>query len=58
MLPTGLSVEVTVGVPQASVAEAVPNAPLIVAVDGLQPSASALPVAEIEGGVTSVALNT
>ena len=53
MLPTGLSVDVTVGVPQASVAEAVPSAPLIVAVDGLQPSASALPVATSVGAVRS-----
>ena len=47
------SVDVTVGVPQASVAVAVPSAPSIVAVDGLHPSASAVPVAVIVGAATS-----
>ena len=47
------SVEMTVGLPQSSVADAIPNAPFIVAVDGLHPSASALPVAVRVGGVTS-----
>jgi len=45
--------EVTVGVPQPSVAEAEPSAPLIVALDGLQASANGLPVAVIDGAVTS-----
>ena len=53
MLCTAPSVAVTVGVPQASVAVAVPRAPFIVAVDGLHPSASALPVAVSVGAVTS-----
>ena len=53
MLLMGLSVEVTVGVPHASVAVAVPSAPLIVAVDGLHPSASSLPVATKVGLVKS-----
>jgi hypothetical protein len=44
---------VTVGIPQASVAVAVPNAPSIVAVDGLQPSARAFPLVVIAGPVTS-----
>ena len=52
-LTTEPSVEVTVGVPQASVAVAVPSAPFIVAVGGLHPSASAVPVAVIVGAVTS-----
>ena len=47
------SVEVTVGVPQASVADAVPNALFIVAVDGLHPSVKLLPVAVSVGVVTS-----
>jgi hypothetical protein len=50
---TGLSVEVTVGVPQASFADAVPSAPLRVAVDGLQPSVNDVPDAVIVGGVLS-----
>jgi hypothetical protein len=48
------SVDVTVGVPQASVAVAVPSAPFIVAVDGLHPSARALPVAVMTGAVISI----
>ena len=44
---------VNVGVPQASVAVAVPKAPLIVAVDGLHPSARAPPVAVRVGAVRS-----
>jgi hypothetical protein len=47
------SVDVTVGVPQASVAVAVPNAPFIAAVDGLHPSSSAPPVAVSVGAVIS-----
>jgi hypothetical protein len=53
LLTTPPSVDVTVGVPQASVAVAVPRAPSIVAVDGLHPNASALPVAVSVGGVIS-----
>ena len=53
MLLTDPSVDVTVGVPHASVAEAVPSAPSIVAVDGLQPRASALPFATRVGAVKS-----
>ena len=41
------------GVPQASVAVAEPNAASIAAVDGLQPSGELLPVAVIVGGVAS-----
>jgi len=40
-------------VPQASVAVAVPSAPLIVAVDGLHASVVAAPVAVMVGAVTS-----
>jgi Ni,Fe-hydrogenase III small subunit len=47
------SINVTVGVEQASVAVAVPNAPSIVAVEGLQPSARAFPLVVIAGPVTS-----
>jgi len=50
MLP---SPDATVGVPQASVAVALPSAPFIVAVDGLQPRANVLPFAVIVGPVTS-----
>src|SRR6266496_2874917 len=42
-----------VGVPQASVAEALPSAPFIAAVDGLHPSSSAPPVAVSVGAVIS-----
>jgi hypothetical protein len=44
---------VTVGVPQASVAVAEPNAASIAAEDGLHPSGELLPVAVIVGGVIS-----
>jgi len=50
MLPSD---EVTVGVPQASLAVALPSAPFMVAVDGLQPRAKVLPFAVIVGPVTS-----
>ena len=40
--------------PQASVAVAVPSAPSIVAVGGLQPRARALPVAVMVGAVLSL----
>jgi len=45
--------EVTVVVPQASVAVALPSAALMVAVEGLQPRAKLLPVAVIVGPVIS-----
>ena len=48
---TGPSVNVTVGVPQASVAEAVPNAAVISEADGLQPRVVGLPEVVIVGGV-------
>jgi hypothetical protein len=48
------SVEVTLGVVHPSVAVAVPSAPFIVAVEGLQPKLRALPVAVIVGGVASI----
>jgi hypothetical protein len=44
---------VIVGVPQASVAVAVPSAVLIVAVDGLHPSGEGVAGGVIVGGVTS-----
>jgi len=47
------SEDVVVGVLQASVAEAEPRAPSIVAEDGLQPRAKGLPVAVRVGAVTS-----
>jgi hypothetical protein len=47
------SAVVTVGVPQASVAVALPSAEFIVAVDGLHPKLKLLPVAVIVGTVTS-----
>ena len=50
---TAWSLVVTVGDPQASVAVALPSAPLIVAVDGLHPSDVAVPVAVMVGVVTS-----
>ena len=56
MLTTAPSVDVNVGVPQLSEAVAVPKAPFIVAVDGLHPSASALPVAVTVGAVASITL--
>jgi len=46
-------VVVTVGVPQASVAVALPSAPLMVADVGLHPSGASLPVAVSIGGVRS-----
>src|SRR6187549_3290834 len=53
LLVTAPSLEDTVGVPHASVAEAEPRAPFISPVVGLHPSASALPVAVMVGAVTS-----
>lgn len=55
LLPTELVVEVTVGLPQASVAVALPNAASIAAGVGLQPRAplAGVPVAVSVGGVTS-----
>jgi membrane-bound lytic murein transglycosylase len=44
---------VTVGIPQASVAVALPNAASIAADVGLHPSGASLPVAVIVGAVTS-----
>ena len=54
VVDTAPLVNVTVGVPHASVAVAVPSAAVISAADGLQPSDVAVPVAEIVGGVASV----
>ena len=53
VVPTGPSLDVTVGVPQASVAVAVPNAPLISPADGLHPSERLPPPLVSVGGVTS-----
>ena len=53
MLPTLPSLCVTVGSPHASVAVAVPSAPLISATDGLQPSVVDVPPVVSTGGVTS-----
>jgi hypothetical protein len=53
LLDIAPSLVVTVGVPHASVAVALPSALLIAAVDGLQPTASEVPVAVIVGAVTS-----
>jgi len=55
LLTTAPSVEVTVGVPQASVAVAEPSALLIALEDGLQPRAppAGVPVAVIAGAVIS-----
>jgi hypothetical protein len=50
MLP---SLEDTVGTPQASVAVAVPNAPLISPADGLQPRVVVVPPVVSTGGVRS-----
>jgi len=47
------STELTVGVPQASVAVAVPRAALISETTGLHPRTSVVPVAVIAGGVRS-----
>jgi hypothetical protein len=51
---TGPSLDVTVGVPQASVAVAVPRAASIAADDGLHPGVNVVPVAVIVGGVLSL----
>src|SRR6187431_2424446 len=54
LLPTVPSLPAdTVGVPQPSVAVAVPKAPLISPVDGLQPSVVVVPPVVITGGVIS-----
>ncbi len=53
MLPTLPSLDVTVGSPHASVAVAVPNAPLISPADGLQPSDVDVPPVVSVGGVRS-----
>ena len=53
MLLTLPSLEVTVGVPQASVAVAVPSAAPISFADGLQPSDVPVPPVVNTGGVTS-----
>ena len=53
MLLTLPSLEDTVGTPQASVAVAVPNAPLISPADGLQPRVVPVPPVVKTGGVTS-----
>ena len=53
MLVTLPSLEDTVGVPHASVAEAEPSAPFISPVVGLQPSVNEPPFAVIVGAVTS-----
>ena len=50
---TGLSEEVTVGVPQASVAVAVPRAALIAAEFGLHPSGELFPLAVSVGAILS-----
>src|SRR4030095_11414232 len=47
------SLEVTVGLPHASVAEAVPNAPFISPAEGLHPSVNEAPPVVRVGGVTS-----
>ena len=48
----------TVGVPQASVAVAVPNAPSIAEALGLQPSARGLPLVVIVGAILSAVHDT
>src|SRR4030095_13431060 len=53
LLLTEPSLEVTVGVPQASVAVAVPRAPFISPPDGLHASVVVVPPEVITGGVTS-----
>ena len=53
MLLTAPSVEPNDGAPQLSLADAVPNAALIAAVDGLQPSDVVVPVVVITGAVWS-----
>ena len=52
----GPSMEIIVGVPQTSVAVAIPSAASISEAEGLQPSEVPVPVAIIEGGVTSTVL--
>jgi hypothetical protein len=53
LLLTLPSLEDTVGVPHASVAVAVPNAPLIAPAEGLHPSDVPVPPVVNTGGVTS-----
>ena len=53
MLLTLPSLEVTVGVPHASVAVAVPNAPLMSPADGLHASVVVVPPVVSTGGVLS-----
>ena len=53
MLPTLPSLDDTVGVLHASVAVAVPSAPLISPAEGLQPSDDEVPPVESVGGVRS-----
>ena len=53
MLVTAPSLEVTVGLPHASVAEAVPSAPFISPVVGLHPRVNEAPPVVNVGGVTS-----
>ena len=53
MLDTVPSLEVIVALPQPSVAEAVPSALLISAVDGLHPSVVVVPPVTITGAVLS-----
>ena len=53
LLTTAPSVDVSVGVPQASVAVAVPSAALISEAVGLHDKVNAAPVAVIAGGVVS-----
>jgi len=48
---TGPSINVTVGIPQASVAVAVPRAAVISEAEGLQPKVNVVPVAVIAGAV-------
>ena len=56
VVDTGPSEEVTVGTPHASEAVAVPSAALISEACGLQPRVKVVPVAVIDGGVTSTVL--
>ena len=53
MLDTVPSLDVIVALPQASVAEAVPSALLISAVDGLHPRVVVVPPVTITGAVLS-----
>ena len=50
----GASVKLTVGVPHASVAVAVPSAAVISEAAGLQPRVNVVPVAVITGGTRSL----